>query len=96
MESLKKKFNEIGMQASGFYQSSFCVICNGKYHLSNDSDEEKEPKPHTEPTKFQSLRFLTLEKYSLDGKTPTNTSSNSLLFELFYFFLFFLLSSGYI
>lgn len=47
MESLKKKYNEIGMQASGFHQSSFCVICNGKYHLFNDSDEEKEPKRHT-------------------------------------------------
>lgn len=47
MESLKKKYNEIGMQASGFHQSSFCAICNGKYHLFNDSDEEKEPKRHT-------------------------------------------------
>lgn len=50
MELLKKKFNEIGMQASGFYQSSFCVICNGKYHLFNDSDEGKEPKPRTHIT----------------------------------------------
>lgn len=62
MESLKKKFNEIGMQASGSYQSSFCVICNGKYHLLMTLMEEKKPKPHTRthnnPKNFQSPRGL--------------------------------------
>jgi len=65
MESLKKKFNEIGMQASGFYQSSFCVMCNGKYHLFNDSHKEKSPKharTQNEPTEFRSLRCLNSQK----------------------------------